>query len=85
MVKYYESVLAAKDVHIDAIPLPNMSMSGEKIRRRPLPSEIFPNLCQIHKASGPFSKSKKIVSFGIRGILLKDVNIYLDLIPAYES
>jgi hypothetical protein len=29
VVKYYESVLAAKDVHIDAIPLPNMSMSGE--------------------------------------------------------
>jgi hypothetical protein len=29
VVKYYESVLAAKDVHVDAIPLPNMSMSGK--------------------------------------------------------
>ena len=32
MVKYYESVLAAKDVHIDAIPLPNMSMSGQVLK-----------------------------------------------------
>ena len=36
VIRYYESVMAAKDVEIEGIPLPNMSSGIDKTSRKRL-------------------------------------------------
>lgn len=91
VVKYYESVLAAKDVHIDAIPLPNMSMSGEGSWEDseiplPPPSVVAPPKAILKKPASVLEPSRPRICPGVPAAPPPPIQDYEDIaLPVPES
>lgn len=91
VVKYYESVLAAKDVHIDAIPLPNMSMSGEGAWDDsdiplPPPSVVAPPKAILKKPASVLEPSRPKICPGVPACAPPPIEDYEDIsLPGPES